>query len=58
MRSKQLEIIYDPMAVAYELAMAGLSQAIKEEELVRDLRLYEEYAMIDLNGSVSGLEAV
>ena len=55
---RQFDIIFDPMAAAYSLAMAGLSEAVKDEDLRRDLRSYEEYVMMERNGSVSGPKAV
>ena len=43
------------MKVAYELAMAGLDGAFREEGLRRDARLHAEYERLERHDSVSGV---
>ena len=48
----------DRMAKAHDLAVRGLFKACSNTSFDESLTLYEEYARIDINGSVSGLGAV
>jgi len=45
----------DPSMVAYELAMAGLSDAFREEDGRRALAHFAEYEILQRHDSVSGV---